>query len=476
MGRRIKPFDVSAATIEDAVSDGRAMFRHDGRVVFVERGVPGDIADVHVFRKKKKMLIGEISQIQQPSADRTDPACQHFGTCGGCKWQMMTYGAQLRYKQKHVTDAFQRIGKLASEEIRPILGNETPYFYRNKLEFTFSQKPWLTREEIASGEEFIRPSLGFHVPGVFDKVLDLETCHLQLPIVNEIRNEVKRFAIEKGITFYNVREHAGMLRNLMFRSSTATGEIMLLLILTYDRPKVAEQIFSHLETKFPQITQFLWLHNPKLNSSYSELPYHIWKGDGFLTEKLGKWSFRISPTSFFQTNTRQAERLYEVVKELTEKSLPPGKEQHDCVYDLYSGTGSIGIFVSELAKKIVGIEYVQSSVIDAQANTALNRLDHFSFHAGDMKNLLQEPLIISEGRPDLIITDPPRAGMDPKVVERLKEIAPKHIIYVSCKPATQARDIDLLREQYTLKLIQPVDMFPQTAHVENVAWLERKEG
>lgn len=474
MGRRIKPFRAEM-DITTTASDGWGLARHEGQVIFVEKGVPGDKALVHVYRKRKKQAIGKIEELLAPSEDRREPQCSHFGTCGGCKWQMMTYESQLREKQQQVYDAFERIAKVEIEDRRPIMGCEDDFFYRNKLEFTFSNKAWLTKEMIASEEEIDQRALGFHVPRIYDKIINLDACHLQLPIINDIRNATGDFCRKQNWDFYNIQDNTGWLRNLMFRTSKATGELMVVLIVKKEDQEKVDQLFRHLEERFPQITSFIYIINPKDNSSFSDQPYHSWKGPGFITEQLGDFRFKISPTSFFQTNPAQANRLYDVVKQYAIASLPEGESQFGSIYDLYSGTGSIGIYLSDLAQKIVGVEYVQSSIDDAWKNVELNGLTKFSFYAGDMKKVLSEELIQKEGSPDLIITDPARAGMDPKVVDRLLDMSPKHIVYVSCKPATQARDIALMKEQYEVLSIQPVDMFPQTAHVENVAWLRRRD-
>ncbi|MEM8898303.1 MAG: 23S rRNA (uracil(1939)-C(5))-methyltransferase RlmD, partial [Bacteroidota bacterium] len=423
---------------------------------------------------KKKALIGKILEVEHPSEDRIDPICQHFGLCGGCKWQMMDYQAQLRWKQKQVYDAFQRIGKVEIADKKPILGAEPTYYYRNKLEFTFSSKAWLTKEQIDSEEIIDQRVLGYHTARIFDKIIDIDSCHLQRDIINIIRNRTREIARELNIPFYDIREHTGFLRSLVFRTAEYEQELMLTLIVSEDKREWLDAIFSRLETEFPQINHFIWIVNEKLNSSYSDLPFHVWKGKEYVTEKLDNYLFNISPTSFFQTNPFQAENLYATVKEFLLASLPAGKEKHGVVYDLYTGTGSIGIYVSELAESIAGIEYVESAVTDAYANSALNKLDHLSFHAGDMKKVLNEDFIHTHGKPDVIISDPPRAGMDPKVVEKILELSPEYVIYVSCKPSTQARDVALMDEQYEVLAIQPVDMFPQTAHVENVAWLKRR--
>jgi len=471
MGRRIKPFNTELEVIDTAV-DGRGIAKHGERIVFVEKAVPGDKVDAHIFRKEKKALVARIEEIQEASPHRIEPRCEHFGICGGCKWQHMSYEAQLEFKQKHVENAIIRIGKVEPKEKLPILACEKDLFYRNKLEFTASKDQWLTGDEGAL-EDLDQRVLGFHVPRVFYKIVNIENCQLQLPIVNEIRNEVRDFAREHEIPFYDHREHTGSLRSLVFRSSLATGELMVILILADGDKKKADAVFTHLEKKFPQITDFLWIHNPKKNSSYTDLDFQVWKGKSYITEKLGKYSFQIRANSFFQTNPRQAEALYEVVREFLVESLGE-KEKVNLLYDLYSGTGSIGIFVSDYAEKVVGIEYVNEAIEDAKENVKLNQLeDKFSFYAGDMKKILNQEFIAEHGKPEILIADPPRAGMDPKVVNRILEMAPEHIIYVSCKASTQARDIALLKENYELLKIQPVDMFPQTAHVENVALLRR---
>jgi 23S rRNA (uracil1939-C5)-methyltransferase len=472
--RKVKPF-TAEMTMIDAASDGRAVARHEGEVVFVEGGVPGDRAEVFVFGKQKKVLAGRIQAMIEPSKDRVTPACQHFAFCAGCKWQQMSYEAQIGFKEKQVLDILRRVGKVEIGEALPILGAPQPYWYRNKLEFSFSAKPWLKPEDMNNPDIDPR-SLGFHAPRFFDKVININECLLQHELVNRVRNELGAYARAQDIPFYNIREHTGYLRTLTFRSSRHSNEFMLILVVAKNDPDRIDQIFTHLATTFPEITSFVWVHSPKLNSSYTDLPYQVWQGPGYLTERLGRYEFRIRPVSFFQTNPEQAERLYGVVRDFLMETLPAGQARHPIMYDLYSGTGSIGIFLEKYADKIVGIEYVESAVQDAWENVRLNELDEtrFSFYAGDMKDLLREPLLEEEGHPDIVIADPPRQGMDGKVVWRLLEILPAHIIYVSCKPATQARDLELLREWYEVVKVQPVDMFPQTAHVENVALLRKR--
>ncbi|MEL7531131.1 MAG: 23S rRNA (uracil(1939)-C(5))-methyltransferase RlmD [Bacteroidota bacterium] len=470
--RRFIPYEVTLDII-DAATDGRAVAKEDEKVIFVEDAVPGDKALVKVFRKQKGIFIGKVSEVLTPSPDRVEPSCKHFDVCGGCKWQNMSYEAQTAAKHKQVVEAIQRIGKVPIGEILPILSNETAYGYRNKLEFSFSDKAWLSKADMQR-EDIDQRSLGYHVPRIFDKIIQIEECLLQKPIVNDIRNEVVRYGREHDYPFYNMKSHEGFLRNLAFRTTEANGELMVILIVADDRLDLVDPMFSHLVERFPQVTNWVWIVNPKKNNSYTDLPYRIWRGEPFITEKLGEYQFRISPVSFFQTNPRQAERLYGVVKDFLKETLPTDQSQHPVIYDLYSGTGSIGIFVSELAQKVVGIEYVEDAIRDARVNVELNELPNFSFYAGDMKKILTDELVSREGSPNLIIADPPRAGMDPKVVKQILKVAPEYLIYVSCKPATQARDIQLMAEQYDLLKIQPVDMFPQTAHVENVALLKRK--
>ena len=477
MPRRLQAF-TTTLELTDAASDGRAVGRHQDWVVFVEGGVPGDLVEAYVYRKQKKNLVARIDRILRPSPQRVGPRCAHFGSCGGCKWQHMDYAAQLQYKHQQVVTILTRIGKVELGEVEPILGSETAYGYRNKLEFSFSNKAWRTREQMRLDESVTDERvLGFYAPGFYDKVLDIEACHLMDPLVNDIRNAVRDWARAQDWSFYDNQTHAGFLRNLAFRASAATGELMLILIVGEDDPARVDQLFGYLEATFPAITHYCWIHNPKLNSSYTDLPVRVWKGEAAFTEKLGDYAFRVRAVSFFQTNPRQAARLYGVVKDYLAQTLPPGQERHALVYDLYAGTGSIGIFVSELAERIVGIEYVEAAVEDAWENVRLNGLDEsrFRFLAGDMKDLLSPELAAQSGYPDVVITDPPRQGMDTKVVARLLELRPGHIIYVSCKPATQARDLDLLKPWYEVVKIRPVDMFPHTAHVENVALLRRRE-
>lgn len=466
MARKQKHYIVTEVPIVDTSHQGKGIGRKDDFVVFVPNTVPGDIIDVKVTGKEKKVPVGQIEKMIKPSEDRVEAVCGHFGDCGGCKWQNLGYEKQLYYKEKQVTDALKRIGHLDIGESRPILGCESPLNYRNKVEFTFSNRRWVPTAQLEKGEEINwKGALGFHVARFFDKVIMIDECHLHLPVINEIRNEVRRFSQANEMTYYDIREHVGYFRNLLFRNSEGSGELALVVLIGEEDPTLVKQLFAHLEPMFPQITSFMWIHNPKYNDSYSEFEPQVWKGPSFITEHLGPWKFRISPTSFFQTNTAQAKRLYDVVREFV-------GEKTKTIYDLYCGAGSIGIYINDLAEKIVGVEYVESAVKDAYANCELNGLKHLSFYAGNLKNILSESFVQREGRPEVIVTDPPRAGMDAPVVEQLLKIAAPRIVYVSCNPATQARDIALLAEKYEVKISQPVDMFPQTSHVENVVLLE----
>ena len=469
MGRKIKkPYLIENLEITDAVKDGKGVARHEGVVLFVKDAVPGDVVDAWVFRKEKKYLLAQANRRVKDSPDRIEPECQHFGECGGCKFQTLSYHGQLKFKDNMVKAALTRIGGLEVEDWRPIMGSQKTFWYRNKTEFSFSIKAWVPQSMVNSGEGVVDPNvLGYHVPVYFDKILDIDECRLHKPIVNAIRNELREFGRSQKIPFYDHREHVGFLRNIVFRTSDDSGEVMIMLIVNEDKPALIDKIFSHFEDKFPEITSFVWIHNERLNSTYSGLDFTVWKGTPYVTEALGKWKFRIRPTSFFQTNPSQAHMLYEEVRKMIGGKV-------NLLYDLYCGAGSIGIYVSDHADKIVGIEYVDSAITDARENLSINDLDpgRFSFYAGNMKEILDDELVAKEGRPEVVITDPPRNGMDKEVVQQLLKLKAPRIIYVSCNPATQARDIEMLNELYEVKVVQPVDMFPQTGHVENIALLE----
>ncbi len=471
MGRRKKrSYTVEGVTIVDTSAKGRGIGKKDGQVIFVEKTVPGDVVDVLVTGKKKKVPHGRVQRWVEPSPDRIEARCAHFGECGGCKWQSLDYAKQLYYKEKTVRDAMERIAQMQVEDFRPILGCVEPFNYRNKVEFTFSNKRWIPAHILELGEKVEwKHALGYHVSGAFDKVLQIDECHLAWPVINEIRNAIHAFATEQEWEFYDIRNHTGYLRNVVFRTSEGTRELMVLLIVAEDQPERIDALFGHLAEHFPAITSFLYIHSTKLNSSYTDLIPVPWRGPEFITEHLGEWKYRISPTSFFQTNSLQAKALYNVVRDFV------GTEKVGTIYDLYCGAGSIGIYVNDLAEKVVGIEYVESAVHDAHANCALNGLDHLEFYAGDMKRLLTDDWTSRHGVPEVVITDPPRAGMDEAVCRQLLKLGAPRIVYVSCNPGTQARDLAILAERYEVVAIQPVDMFPQTTHVENVAHLVLKQ-
>jgi 23S rRNA (uracil1939-C5)-methyltransferase len=465
---KFKPFTLEGVSIIDISARGLGVGKKDGQVVFVEKAVPGDVVDARVFRVEKKVPMASIAHMVQPSPDRVDARCNHFGNCGGCKWQNFDYTAQLRFKEKHVRDAIERIGHLQVEDFREIKGCERPFNYRNKVEFTFSNKRWIPAADFdQSQDEPKGGALGYHVERFFDKIIDIDTCHLHLPIIDPIRNEIRRFTHEKGYTWHDIKLHQGYFRNLLFRNSEATGELMLIVVVNEEDPGPVEDLFAHLDAMFPQITSMVSIHSDRWNPSIAGLEGRAWKGPLHITEQLGQWKYRISPTSFFQTNTSQTRHLYDVVKEFVGDNC-------EVLYDLYCGAGSIGIYLSDLAKKVVGVEYVEAAVEDARVNCELNGLQHLEFFAGDMKQVLTPEFAAQNGKPNVVVTDPPRAGMDEAVVRRLLELEAGRIVYVSCNPSTQARDMALLSEKYDLVAVQPVDMFPHTTHVENVALLVRK--
>ena len=441
--------------------------RYDGRVIFVKHAVPGDIADLRIIGKKKKFLIAEISKLIQSSPDREDPFCKHFGTCGGCKWQQMNYDAQLGFKQQQVKDAFDRIGKLEYKEIRPIIGSDKTRFYRNKLEFTFSNKRWLLPDENKEGDDLEMNAVGFHVPGRFDKVLDIQECHLQDDLSNRIRNHIRDYALNKGLSFYDLRNGGGLLRNLIIRNTEIGEWLVVLSFYENDMPSI-EGLLNDIKDNFPGITSLMYVINQKPNDTLYDQEIKLWHGRNHIIEKLGNLQFKIQPKSFFQTNSRQAEVLYDEARKLARLT---GVET---VYDLYSGTGTISLYMAEKAGKVIGIESVDQAVHDAHENAVLNNISNCSFLCGDMKDIFNEGFIAEHGRPDVVITDPPRAGMHPKVVSQLNLSGVPKIVYVSCNPATQARDLDLMRDYYAIEYIQPVDMFPHTHHVENVVLLTKK--
>jgi len=468
LARKNKKTVVSGIRLERYAAEGKSIAHlEDGKTLLVEGAVPGDTAEVMITKNKKSYAEGKAMKIVIPSPDRVIPFCSHFGICGGCKWQMLPYNKQLEYKQIQVTDQLTRIGHVALPPIEPIVGSEKQREYRNKLEFTFSELSYLTREEIeAAGDDEIKrtPALGFHAPGMFDKVVDIQTCYLQPEPTNKIKNLLRRLALENGLPFYDHRKQEGWLRNVVIRVATS-GEVMVNLIVKEDRDAL-KMILDTLLKEVPEITSLHYTINPKMNDTIYDLPVHTYHGKGYIEEYLEDFRFKISPKSFFQTNTKQGEKLYQITRELA------GLTGNEIVYDLYCGTGSIGIFLSKGARKIIGIEAVPDAIEDAKLNAAWNGLDHCTFYAGDVSDIATDAFFEVHGRPDVIITDPPRAGMHEKLIQTLLRIKAPRVVYVSCNPATQARDLQLLDEHYKVLRLQPVDMFPHTHHIENVALLE----
>lgn len=452
-------------TVTDYAAEGKAIARADGKVIFVTGAVPGDSVSLLLTKNKKDWAEGLVQSILIPSPDRVEPFCRHFGTCGGCKWQMLPYHKQLQYKQQEAEQNLRRIGKVDIEEFLPIIGADSDTRYRNKLEFTFSNKRYLSREEIGSetaiGQE---NALGYHAPRIFDKVIDIRECFLMDDVNNRVRNTVRDFATEKGYPFYDIREHSGWLRNIIIRYCS-TGELMVNICLNHDDEENRTLLLDHLLNQVPEISTLLYTINPKWNDTIYDLEPRVYHGKGYVTEKLGDYSFIISPKSFFQTNTRQAQKLYDVAREFA------GLTGKETVYDLYCGTGSIGIYLSRNAARIIGVEVVADAIEDARKNAALNGITHAEFFAGDVIKICNDEFFSRHGKPDVVITDPPRAGMHEKLVNKLLEMEAPRIVYVSCNTATQARDIALLSEKYRVVKAQPVDMFPHTHHIECVALL-----
>ena len=455
--------------ITDIAAEGMAMGKYEGMVVFVPLAIPGDVVDVEGKVKHNRYIEGRVVRYVKKSDKRIEPFCRHFGTCGGCKWQILPYEMQTAWKQKQVIDNLTRIGHLELPEVSPILGSRQTMEYRNKLEFAFSPLRWLAPEQIADADKIEQRSLGYHLPRFFDKVVDIDECRLMPEPINEIRNALKQFAIDNNISFYHQREHTGLLRNVVFRNSN-TGGLMVILIVSEDNRQQISLVMDFLHSRFPQITSLMYMVNSKLNDSYTDLPATLYAGDDHIIGEMGGLKFKIGPNSFYQTNTNQAQVLYGVAKDFAALT---GRE---VVYDLYTGTGTIACFVADKAQKVIGIEYVADAIADAKVNAAMNNLTNLDFFAGDMKNVLTDSFIAEHGRPDVIITDPPRSGMHPDVVQVILNANPERIVYVSCNPATQARDLAMMTTQYRIAKVQPVDMFPQTQHVENVVLLTRIEG
>ncbi|MBP3202127.1 MAG: 23S rRNA (uracil(1939)-C(5))-methyltransferase RlmD [Bacteroidales bacterium] len=455
-------------TIEAVAAEGKALTRVDGMVVFVDFAVPGDVVDIQVYKKKKNYMEGFIKRIVTPSKDRLEPFCQHFGVCGGCRWQPLPYELQLEAKRQQVEDQLVRIGHLEVPEIRPTLPSHETRYYRNKLEFSASANRWLLKDEDpAAVPPEDRAGLGFHVGKFFDKVLDIKQCHLQKEPSNAIRLYIKQFCLENGLEFYNIRENHGFFRN-MFVRTTQDGQVMLILCFAKEDEKARTALLDAVCARFPEITSLWYVINEKLNDSIADLSPILYKGADAIYEQMEGLRFKIGPKSFYQTNSRQAERLYGVAREFAALT---GKET---VYDLYTGTGTIAQFVSGKAAKVVGIEYVPEAIEDAKANAQANGITNCTFYAGDMKDVLNERFIRKNGHPDIIILDPPRAGIHPDVAKVILEAAPDRMVYVSCNPASQARDLAILCRDYTITAVQPVDMFPHTMHVENVVALKRR--
>ena len=458
-------------TITDVAAEGKALAKVNDLVVFVPYVVPGDVVDLQVKRKKNHYAEAVAVKFHEYSPVRAVPFCQHYGICGGCKWQCLPYTEQIKYKQKQVTDNLTRIGKIELPEISPIIGSEKTEFYRNKLEFTFSNKRWLTEEEVKEDVKYDQMNaVGFHIPGAFDKVLAIEKSWLQDDISNQIRNAIRDYAYEHNYSFFNLRSQEGMLRNLMIRTSS-TGELMVLLqckIVEESEMDLMKQLLAFVSERFPLITSLLYVVNNKCNDTINDLEVMVFKGNDHIFEEMEGLRFKIGAKSFYQTNSGQAYNLYKVARNFA------GLTGKELVYDLYTGTGTIANFVSRQAKKVIGIEYVPEAIEDAKVNSAINGIDNTLFYAGDMKDILTQEFINQHGRPDVIITDPPRAGMHDDVINTILFAEPQRIVYVSCNPATQARDLSLLDAKYKVMAVQPVDMFPHTHHVENVVLLEKR--
>ena len=469
MSRKRKALPVlEGVEITGVAAEGKSLARVEDMVVFIPYGAPGDVVDVKLDKKKKSYAEGHIERMIQPSTMRCEPFCEHFGVCGGCKWQHLPYEYQLECKRQQVVDALERIAKVELPQVNDILGSAHTVHYRNKLEYTFSNKMWLTFEQMQSGEEFTdRNALGFHIPGAFDKVLDIKRCLLQDEISNELRLFIRDYTLSTGYSFYDLKAQQGLMRTLMVRTAS-TGELMLIVVFGEDNAEAIEDVMSAIAERFPQITSLLYVVNLKVNDTIGDQVVNLYRGRDYIEEEMEGLRFRIGPKSFYQTNSLQAYNLYKVARSFARLS---GDE---CVYDLYTGTGTIANFVARQARKVVGIEYVPEAIADAKLNSQVNGIENTTFFAGDMKDVLTTEFIAEHGRPDVMIVDPPRAGMHGDVVNVILEAEPQRIVYVSCNPATQARDIALLDAKYRVTAVQPVDMFPHTHHVENVVALEKR--
>jgi 23S rRNA (uracil1939-C5)-methyltransferase len=479
--KKKQPIILQDIEVQDYAAEGKSLARVDGKVIFIENAVPGDVVDIQLLKNKKDWAEAFPIKFKKYSADRVTPFCSHFGICGGCQWQHLPYEKQLFFKQKQVADNLSRIGKITLPAMMPIVGASETRYYRNKLEFTFANKRYIPKDELVKIKASEAPSVegsledvqfagfgGFHAKGVFDKVVALDTCHLQEEPTNAIRNAIVAFCLENKYPFYDIKQHTGWLRNMMVRIAT-TGEWMVNIMLAFEDEKMQKHLLDFVLASFPNITSLLYTINVKWNDSIYDLEPKAYYGKGFIIEKLENFAYKIGPKSFFQTNTKQAEKLYSITRDFAELN---GTQT---VYDLYCGTGSIGIFVSDKAKKIIGVETVKEAIDDAKENAAINNIHHASFFAGDVIDVCNDAFFATHGKPDVIITDPPRAGMHEKLVKKLLEISAPIIVYVSCNPATQARDLALLDEQYEVTKIQPVDMFPHTHHIENVVQLKIRD-
>ena len=469
MGKRRKDYPlIEGLQITTLAAEGKAMGKHDNQVVFVPMTLPGDVVDVQIRKHHRRYMEGTVVRFVEKSPLRVEPFCQHFGTCGGCKWQNLPYEEQLKQKRQQVEDQLVRIGHLDIPEVMPCLGSERTREYRNKLEFTFADKRWLTYEEVASGADIAaEPAVGFHIPGCFDKVLDIEKCHLQVDLSNKIRLATKHFCIENGYSFHNARAHEGLMRTMVVRTAS-TGEVMVIVVFNENDTERINALMSHLQSSFPEITSLIYMINEKWNDSLGDREPICFAGKDHIIEEMEGLKFKVGPKSFYQTNSEQAYELYKVTREFADL------KEDDILYDLYTGTGTIANFCARRAKKVVGVEYVPEAIEDAKINSAINNIDNTTFYAGDMKDVLSDSFVARNGQPDVIILDPPRAGVDEKVLEVIKRAAPERMVYVSCNPSTQARDLALLNDMYEILAVQPVDMFPHTHHVENVVKLRKR--
>lgn len=449
-------------------AEGNAMGKWNDVVVFVPLTVPGDVVNVQIRTKRRRYMEGYVTEYIERSPLRVEPFCSHFGVCGGCKWQNIPYAEQIAFKQQQVYDQLTRIGHLSLPEISPILGSRKTDHYRNKLEFTFAPKRWKTYEEVARGEEIAdTPALGFHIPSMFDKILDVDYCHLQPSPSNEIRNEVRRYCIKHQYPFYDIRQHSGLMRNIIIRTAS-TGEVMVIVVFAVEDTERIEALMEHLKVSFPEITSLVYMINDKLNDSLGDREPILYAGRDHIFEQMEGLKFKIGPKSFYQTNSEQAYELYKVAREFADL------KGDEVVYDLYTGTGTIANFVAQRAKSVVGVEYVEEAIEDAKVNSAINGITNTRFYAGDMKDVMNDEFVERNGRPDVVILDPPRAGVHEDVIATILRAAPERIVYVSCNPATQARDLALMNDYYEIVAVQPVDMFPHTHHVENVVKLIKR--